>query len=197
MNREAVVVPHVWSQRSIAVARVLTGFFLFMSGIMKLGPHFDMAKTLNLFAHGLPALRHLSLSRAEFQQLVNAHPELQAVAIEENPLFQTLAAGHPPGWYKQFLVNIAIPHAPVFSFLVTWGEIIVGFLLMIGLATRMAGMIAIFMHVNYHLASSWLGGASAFINIYAILITGVIVASSAGRIWGIDGWLAKRKARRI
>jgi uncharacterized membrane protein YphA (DoxX/SURF4 family) len=194
---ETAGISDLWQRRFIALARILIGFFLFMSGVMKLGPQFDMAATLQLFTHGLPALRHLTLSNEEFLPLVSAHPDLRFVTVDENPLFKTLAAGHPAGWYKQFLIKRAIPHASAFAFLVTWGEIVIGFMLLIGLATGLAGLIAIFMHLNYHLASSWMGGASAFINLYAIVITALMVTTSAGRTWGVDAWLARRVPMKI
>ncbi len=196
-HAETAGISYVWQRRFIALARMLTGLFLFMSGVMKLSLQFDMTATLQLFAYGLPALRHLTLSNKELQPLVSAHPELRSITVDENPLFKTLAAGHPAGWYKRFLINTAIPHASTFAFLVTWGEIIIGFMLLIGFATGLAGLIAIFMHLNYHLASSWMGGASAFINLYAMLITGLLVASSAGRTWGADAWLARKIPLRV
>ena len=46
------------------------------------------------------------------------------------------AEKNPHGWYKDFLIETAIPNADLFSYLVVTGEIAVGGLLIAGLMTR-------------------------------------------------------------
>ena len=63
---------------------------------------------------------------------------------------------HPDvtGWYAWFIQNVALPNAKVFSYLVTFGEILVGLALIIGLFTGLAGFFAGFMNVAFLLAGT-------------------------------------------
>lgn len=63
---------------------------------------------------------------------------------------------HPDvtGWYAAFLENVVLPNATVFSYLVTWGEILVGVALIVGLFTGIAAFFGAFMNANYLLAGT-------------------------------------------
>lgn len=52
------------------------------------------------------------------------------------------------GWYAAFLENISLPNAGVFTFLVAWGELLVGIGLILGAATISALLAGAFMHLN-------------------------------------------------
>src|ERR1051326_72459 len=67
------------------------------------------------------------------------------------------AAGQHPdvsGWYASFITHFALPHAAAFSYLVTWGEIIIGVLLIIGLFTGIAAFLGTFLNLNYLFAGT-------------------------------------------
>lgn len=57
-------------------------------------------------------------------------------------------------WYEFFIRHIALPNAVLFSYLVTWGEIIVGAALIIGLFTGIAAFFGSFMNMNYLFAGT-------------------------------------------
>ena len=70
-------------------------------------------------------------------------------------LAQTTGA-HPAvqGWYGWFVQNIGIPWAGFFTYLVTFGEILVGLGLIFGVLTGIAAFFGLFMNMNFLLAGA-------------------------------------------
>ena len=67
------------------------------------------------------------------------------------------AGGEAPivaGWYAAFLENFALPNAKVFSFLVAYGEVLVGLGLIVGCLTVPALIAAAFMNLNFLFAGT-------------------------------------------
>ncbi len=58
------------------------------------------------------------------------------------------------GWYAAFISHVALPHVVFFSYLVTYGEMIVGILLILGLLTGIAAFFGSFMNLNYLFAGT-------------------------------------------
>jgi len=102
---------------------------------------------------------------------------------------------HTSGPYHDFITNFVIPHAAVFSVLVAWGEMLTGVSLLLGLFTRLGGIVGVFLPLNYWAAKSgflqWSSvggldlGTAALSMINALLPTGLV--------WGLDGVIAARK----
>jgi len=63
------------------------------------------------------------------------------------------AAGNPIGWYRDFLQTTVLPHAEVFATLQTIGEVVVGVGLLLGIMTRLAAAVGLFLALNYGLAN--------------------------------------------
>jgi thiosulfate dehydrogenase (quinone) large subunit len=63
---------------------------------------------------------------------------------------------HPDvsGWYAWFINHVAMPHAALFSYLVVYGEMIVGAALILGLFTGIAAFFGTFMNLNYLFAGT-------------------------------------------
>lgn len=57
-------------------------------------------------------------------------------------------------WYAWLINHVFIPSAPLLSYLVVFGEIIVGIALIIGLCTKKAARVGIFMNLNYLFAGT-------------------------------------------
>jgi len=53
------------------------------------------------------------------------------------------------GWYASFLSQVASPHAAAFSYVVAFGELLVGIALILGMFTGIAAFFGAFMNVNY------------------------------------------------
>jgi thiosulfate dehydrogenase [quinone] large subunit len=99
----------------------------------------------------------------------------------------TQATGvHPnvQGWYASFLQNIILPHAGVWTYLVAYGEFLVGLGLILGCLTGIAAFFGIFMNMNYLLA----GAVSTNPILLSIGILIILAWKTAGW-WGLDRWV--------
>lgn len=63
---------------------------------------------------------------------------------------------HPDvsGWYASFLKDFVLPNASTFSYLVAYGELLVGIALILGLFTGIAAFFGAFMNMNYLFAGT-------------------------------------------
>lgn len=95
------------------------------------------------------------------------------------------------GWYTPFLNDVVIPHHQLFAWLITWGMILAGLALLVGLLTRPAALAGLFMTLNFYLAKG--GGSPATTSDQAFMVGLLVVfLTRAGRSFGLDGWLARR-----
>lgn len=92
--------------------------------------------------------------------------------------------------YVAFLENVAIPHADLFSFMVMWGEVLVGAALIIGLFTKTAGFFGGVMNTAFLLA----GTVSTNPLMLLIAIPILISKENAGRL-GLDHFVAPVRER--
>ncbi len=82
------------------------------------------------------------------------------------------------GWYAWFLQNIVQPNAGLFSFLVTWGELLVGLGILVGALTGIAAGFGVLMNLNYLLAGT--------VSVNPVLgMFGLFLVIS----WRVCGWL--------
>ena len=99
-------------------------------------------------------------------------------------------------WYKPFLTEVAIPHHQIFAGLVTWGMILAGLALLLGVLTRPAALAGLFMTLNFYLAKG--GGSPATTSDQAFMVGLLVVfLTRAGRSFGLDWWLARRYPRSL
>ncbi len=90
---------------------------------------------------------------------------------------------HPSvqGWYASFIQNVALPNAKVFSYLVAFGEVLVGISLIAGLFTYVGLIAGGFMNLNYMLA----GTTSTNPILYTVTFL-LLIAGSAAYFIGLD-----------
>lgn len=96
-----------------------------------------------------------------------------------NGALQKTGGTHPDvsGWYAAFINHFALPHAAGFSYLVTYGEIIIGVLLILGLFTGIAAFFGTFMNLNYLFAGT------VSINPLLLLLQLFLILA-----WRVAGW---------
>ncbi len=105
--------------------------------------------------------------------------------------FVTIAATRSaPHWYQVFLHAVVLPRAAMFAMLVIVAEIYIGIALILGLTTRLASVLALFLLVNYWLAKSGIGIPG--IDTAVMVLVVIIFVSAAGRIFGLDRFLYRR-----
>ncbi|MGE5849897.1 MAG: DoxX family protein [Candidatus Methylomirabilota bacterium] len=108
------------------------------------------------------------------------------------PQLERFAAGTPHAWYKAWLESIVIPHEHLFAALVALGETLAGAALLLGILTRVAAGTGIFMVGNFLFAKGWSTPGASHDKDFIILLL-VVLIGGAGKHWGIDGWLRRRR----
>jgi thiosulfate dehydrogenase [quinone] large subunit len=103
------------------------------------------------------------------------------------------AAGNPIGWYKDFLDGIVLPHSRTFATLQAYGEAAVGLGLVLGFFTGLAALVGLVLSLNYGLASQWMSFGQQGFHVLLMTAMVILLASRAGRAWGIDGWVLARR----
>lgn len=99
-----------------------------------------------------------------------------AKATGEHPAVQS--------WYADFIKSFALPNAKMFSYLVAYGEIIVGISLILGALTVVGLIAGAFMNLNYMLA----GTTSTNPNLYTVAFILLFAGASAYAI-GLDRFI--------
>jgi uncharacterized membrane protein YphA (DoxX/SURF4 family) len=96
-------------------------------------------------------------------------------------------------WYKNFLTSYVVPHPELFGYLVVSGEILVGGCLLVGLFTRLAAGVGLFMMVNYILGLGMARGGAVLAQqqTFAVCLI-ILLLSSPGRALGLDGLIFGR-----
>jgi len=88
------------------------------------------------------------------------------------------------GWYTPFLKSFVMPNINVFSFMVAWGELLVGLGLLLGTLTTAAAFFGVMMNFAYLFA-----GTVSTNPTYALLGMLIMIAGfNAGKI-GLDHWV--------
>ncbi len=103
-----------------------------------------------------------------------------------NSALQQTSGAHAnvQGWYARFLQTIVLPAAPLWSWIVAFGELLVGIALVLGIFTGLAAFFGGFMNVNYLMAGSL--SVNPFLFVFATWI--VLAWKTAGWI-GLDRWI--------
>jgi len=99
------------------------------------------------------------------------------------------------GPYKYFLAQVVIPHATLFSYLIMAGELIAGLSLLLGIGTRAGAAIAMFLFLNFLFSKGrifWSPDSEDAAVFFSAL---VCLLGAAGRVWGVDAYLARRWPR--
>jgi uncharacterized membrane protein YphA (DoxX/SURF4 family) len=110
-------------------------------------------------------------------------PKIVARQASENPLT----------FYKQFLEGTVIPNSPIFAQLTAWGETVTGIGLTLALLTGVASLVGLVLVINYGLATQWMSPGQQGFHLVLIFLMTAFFFARAGRTWGLDAWLARRK----
>lgn len=87
------------------------------------------------------------------------------------------------GWYATFLEDFVLPNAKVFSYLVAFGEFLVGLGLLLGLLTGIAAFFGALMNVSFLFAGTLSSNPLLF-----ILATWLVLAWKVAGWYGLDRW---------
>ncbi|RAV23466.1 DoxX family membrane protein [Paenibacillus contaminans] len=87
------------------------------------------------------------------------------------------------GWYATFLENTVLPNAEVFSYVVAFGELLVGLGLILGLLTGIAAFFGAFMNASFLFAGTLSTNPLLF-----ILATWIVLGWKVAGWYGLDRW---------
>jgi thiosulfate dehydrogenase [quinone] large subunit len=115
----------------------------------------------------------------------SAHDGAAIKGFVMGALAQTSGA-HPSvqGWYGSFLQTFVLPNAAFFAYVVTFGEVLVGVALILGLLTGIAAFFGVFMNMNYLLA-----GTVSINPILGFLALFLILAWRVAGYYGLDNYI--------
>ena len=102
------------------------------------------------------------------------------------------ASENPVLFYKHFLETTVLPNSSLFAQMTAWGETVVGIGLTLGLLTGLASVVGLILVVNYGLATQWMSPGQQGFHLVLLFLMIAFFFARAGRIWGVDGWLARR-----
>ena len=93
---------------------------------------------------------------------------------------------HPEvmGWYASLIRNVFLPHADVMSYLVAFGEILVGIALILGLFTRFAAAMGLLMNLSYMLA-----GVSSLSPVMMLIEIPMVLTGTMAGYYGLDRYV--------
>jgi thiosulfate dehydrogenase (quinone) large subunit len=103
-----------------------------------------------------------------------------------NGALQKASGAHPAvqSWYASFLKGAVLPHIATWSYVISWGEFLVGIALILGIFTGIAAFFGGFMNMNYLLAGTV--STNPILLFVAFLL--VLAWKTAGW-WGLDRWI--------
>jgi thiosulfate dehydrogenase (quinone) large subunit len=93
---------------------------------------------------------------------------------------------HPEvtAWYASLIRHVFLPHADVMSYLVAFGEILVGIALIVGLFTRFAAAMGLLMNLSYMLA-----GVSSLSPVMMLIEIPMVLTGTMAGYYGLDRYL--------
>lgn len=108
------------------------------------------------------------------------------------------AASTQTGFYHDFLVNVVTPNITLFAEMTRLGEVLVGCSLLLGVFTRLGGLVGCFLALNYAAAvgdfQSWTAIGS--IEAVAFVLSFLMLVIPAGRVAGVDAVLVRPPVER-
>jgi uncharacterized membrane protein YphA (DoxX/SURF4 family) len=154
-----------WAARALAILRIWVGLWFAKSIVTKMA--------FGLFGF-LPGAS---------DRWIETMPKIIGKQMAENPI----------GWYKAFVENTVLPNAATFAHLTTLGEALAGLLLVLGLFTGVGALLALFLTVNYGLATWHMSPANQGFHYALAAVFVACFIGRAGMTWGLDGVLASQR----
>ncbi len=98
------------------------------------------------------------------------------------PDFDPVKNPHPAvqQWYAELVQNYFLPNAALFSYLVAFGEILVGLALIVGLFTRFAALMGVIMNLAYLFAGTTSTNPQLLVVGMIVLLAGGVAVSFYG-----------------
>jgi thiosulfate dehydrogenase (quinone) large subunit len=95
--------------------------------------------------------------------------------------------------YGQFVQSIVLPNFTLFAWATFIVELLIGLGLLLGAFTRAAAVLGLLMGLNLLIGLVEVPNEWAWSYIMLIMFQLVFIFTAPGRVWGVDGWRAKRR----
>lgn len=95
-------------------------------------------------------------------------------------------------FYRPFIETVVLPNKTMFAAMVAWGELTVGLLMIVGLATRYAAAVGAILVLNFWLAKGMPVLAGTNQDVAWLVIFIVLGMVPAGKIAGLDDGLSDK-----
>lgn len=112
--------------------------------------------------------------------------------------FVTGMTAHTEGFYHDFVTSFVLPNITVFATLVAWGETLTGVSLVLGLLSRIGGLVGILLPLQYFLAKSAFAHLDGYagLDMLTMLASGLNLVLPTGAVFGFDALFSRRKGGR-
>lgn len=123
------------------------------------------------------------------------------IAFPQQWLHEFISQG-AVGFYAHFLQSVVLPHHVFFGYAVGAAEAFIGISLVLGLWVRAASVLGVLHMINLVLATWWEPGhnvpawrylGAELDHLPLLFLFLIFFAAGAGRTWGMDGVLERRK----
>jgi thiosulfate dehydrogenase [quinone] large subunit len=105
-----------------------------------------------------------------------------------------LEVQHPAfAFYADFVDSVVIPNFTFFAWIIFLSELLVGLSLLTGTFTRLGGAIGLLMSINLGIGLLEVPGEWPWSYVMMAMWHGTFVVTAAGRLWGIDSRLRRRR----
>jgi thiosulfate dehydrogenase [quinone] large subunit len=96
--------------------------------------------------------------------------------------------------YGQFVQSIVLPNFTLFAWATFSVELLIGLGLLLGLFTRAAAVLGLLMAINLTIGLLDVPNEWPWSYFMLILFQILFIFTDPGRVWGLDGWRARRRA---
>jgi thiosulfate dehydrogenase (quinone) large subunit len=97
--------------------------------------------------------------------------------------------------YGQFVQSIVLPNFTLFAWATFTVELLIGLGLLLGAFTRAAAVLGLLMSLNLMIGLLEVPNEWPWSYIMLVLFQVVFIFTAPGRVWGVDGWRARRRQR--
>jgi len=115
-----------------------------------------------------------------------ANPEYTAGMAKTIGYF---ASKNPYPWMQSLLTNVALPNAELFAPVFSWGELLVGISLLLGLFSPLGLLGALAMNITFFFAAGWTGPGTQTANEVLIFAELIMFLGFAGKVLSVDQFL--------
>lgn len=168
-----------WFGRGMAVIRIFFGVILFANGLAKIEPELGQ---IDIGPY------HTNLiTRSGARGILDFE-------INNRQVTRDAPKGTEVPGLRRFVNDVVLARWGFFQWVVTLTELVIGALLIVGLATRLSALIdlgqQLFLALVYLSSNRWM-----FEQPHEYVPLVVLALVPAGRAWGLDGWLIRNDAR--